>query len=421
MTIAADIAWIEKPADAGESQVLAAKLHVLQLEPIKTKLGDKWDRLSSLVHKLFEKTLRQAQGPSDHFLLADEMSYIVTFHNRSIEEASLACASVAKKVCELLFGAEINDITVRGLVGMVSPTLLEGRTVDSGKISEALERHGRQIIVTPRSANSGAETAERAKTYARSQWRPIEWIKRAHDLATPAGVNLGFSPVWDLKNRKSASLFLSIFSGLEKSRLSVRRALSGANEAHIVEMEIALLNAAAEYAHRVHAAHKVCALGVGVSYETLSGFHSRIAYIGALKAIQTIPTCPLLLRVEQVPGGTPMGRLAEIVTMLSVPNVQITIEFQSLRCLPDLDIRLGAVGLGGSLKSCDSNLAPAMVHRLARRATEQRAFVFLHDIDSSELLGIAAQNEVRFGCGSAINSKHVYTGHEPVPDFPLHY
>lgn len=32
----------------------AAKLHMLQLEPIKAKLGAKWEKLSALVHTLFE-------------------------------------------------------------------------------------------------------------------------------------------------------------------------------------------------------------------------------------------------------------------------------------------------------------------------------------------------------------------------------
>ena len=41
----------------------AAKLHVLNLAPIKERLGEKWPKLSGLVHKLFETALREAQGP----------------------------------------------------------------------------------------------------------------------------------------------------------------------------------------------------------------------------------------------------------------------------------------------------------------------------------------------------------------------
>ena len=180
-----------------------------------------------------------------------------------------------------------------------------------------------------------------------------------------------------------------------------------------------MLNAAAEYAHRVHVAGKVCSLGVGVSYETLSGFHSRIHYIGALKAIETIPTCPLLLRVERVAPGTPLGRLAEIIAMLNVPNVRVTVEFQSLRAIPELDIRLGVAGLGATLKSLDGGDPVAAVQKLARRAAEQKAFAFLDDIDTAELFEIAAQNGIRFGSGSAIERTHCYSGEEQFPDLPL--
>ena len=62
-----DIASLNKQT-AGNTTLPAAKLHVLQLEPIKEKIGDRWPRMSLLVHSLFEKALRHAQGPQDHFI-----------------------------------------------------------------------------------------------------------------------------------------------------------------------------------------------------------------------------------------------------------------------------------------------------------------------------------------------------------------
>jgi hypothetical protein len=410
---------LEQDGETGQAtveEVAAAKLHVLHLDPIKAKLGDKWERLSNLVHTLFERALYQTQGPRDHFLLVDELSYVVTFHDLSLEEAGLACASVARKVCELLFGADIEDIAVRSLVGPVSAALLTGKVGDATRIAEILERRGGEIIVTPKSIDTGWQL-RKARTAAR--WQPAGWIKKAHELAADAGIRPGFFPLWDLKSRRSASFFCSAYSGAERNMVSVRRALARASESRITGAEIAFLNATAEYAHRVHAAQKVCSLGVGVSYETLSGFHSRIHYIGALKAIETIPSCPLLLRVERVTPGTPLGRLAEIIAMLNVPNVRVTVEFQSLRSIPELDIRLGVAGLGASLRNLDGGDLAGTVQKLARRAAEQKAFAFLHDIDTSEMLAIAVQTGIRFGCGSAIERTHCYSGEEPVPDLPL--
>lgn len=412
-----DIVWEDQRTSVGEEQIVATKLHVLQLDSIKAKLGDKWDRLSNLVHSLFEKTLRQAQGPSDQLLLVDEMSYIVTFRNLSPEEASLACVAAAKKVCQILFGAEIDNISVRGLVGPVPLALLHKAAANSGKISEILERQGREILVTPRSAGPGRLPNAKSKDQPGRQ--ESDWIDSAHKCVAVTGAGLGFFPAWDLKKRKSASLFLSAFSAHNKSQLSIRRIFSAMSEAQIVDAEVVLLNAAAEYARRVYGALKVCSIGVGVSYQTLSGGPSRIRYVAAVKAARTVQTCPLLLRVEHIPNGTPLGRLAEIVTMLSVPNVRVILEFESLRHLPEIDIRLGAAGLGGSLRNSDNGNLAWIVNRLARRAAEQRAFAFLQDVDCSEGLDAAMLNDIRFGSGDALSSKHCYSGREPVPDFPL--
>jgi hypothetical protein len=419
MFVDSDIAWEDQHASAGEEQVVATKLHVLQLDAIKEKLGPKWDRLSNLVHTLFEKTLRQAQGPSDQLLLADEMSYIVTFRNLSPEEASVACVAAAKKVCQILFGAEIDNISVRGLVGPVPLALLHQAAANSGKIADILERHGREIIVTPQSAGPGRLPEARNREQAAARRQENDWIDGAHKCVAVTGASLGFFPAWDLKKRKSASLFLSAFSGHNKSQLSIRRIFSATGETQIVDAEVALLNAAAEYARRVYGALKVCSIGVGVSYQTLSGGPSRIRYAAAVKAARTVQTCPLLLRVEQIPSGTPLGRLAEIVTMLSVSNVRVTLEFESLRHLPEIDIRLGAAGLGGSLRNSDNGNLTWIVAKLARRAAEQRAFAFLHDVDCSEGLDAAVLNEIRFGAGDALSARHCYSGREPVPDFPL--
>src|ERR1700753_2832662 len=103
-----------------DGQIAAATLHVLNLAPIKERLGEKWPKLSDLVHRLFETALSEAQGSRDHFVLVDELSYVVTFHGLSFEEASIACTAVAQKVCEKLFGGIEKGfdagVTVRALV-----------------------------------------------------------------------------------------------------------------------------------------------------------------------------------------------------------------------------------------------------------------------------------------------------------------
>jgi hypothetical protein len=401
-------------------QIVAAKLHVLRLEPIKAKLGDRWERLSTLVHTLFERTLQEIQGPADHFLRLDDMSYVMSFHHLSEEEASLACAAVARKVCELLFGADIEEISMRGLVATVSSDLFETGSAAGLKISELLEHKGGEIIVrhppNPAIASPATEKPTAGATPA-----PGERIAKAHDMARLARWDVGFFPIWDIQKRQSFSLYASLSSGTtNKSVITVRRALGGLEEARIVEMEIALLQATAEYALQLHCAHKVCVQGVGVSYETLSGFHTRMRYIGALKALQTWADCPLLIRIGPVPEGTPLGRIGEIVAMMHMPNVRVSLEFAAPRTLPQMDIRLGAAGIGGILPAgCDVGMAALVAQRLVRRAADQKCFAFLHGLDTPALLNAAKENAIRAGSGRAIGGGQFYTGLEPVPDFPL--
>ncbi len=407
-----DLEYKQKTDIAG-LQVAAAKLHVLQLGPIKAKMGDRWDRLSDLVHKLFEKSLQQVQGPHDHFLRLDDMSYVVSFHRLSMEEASLACAAIAKEVCELLFGADVDEISVRSLVGNVSPELFTTGSGAGLKISELLEDKGGEII--------HHHPADPTVTAAPATWLSGDWLAKGHKMAARAGWSMGFFPIWDLHKRKSFSLFASLYSGTApKNLVGVRRALGGLEEARIAEMEIALLFAAAEYAQRLHAARKICVLGVGASYETLSGFHTRIRYTAALKAIPTFAECPIMVRLGPIPDGTPLGRIAEIVAMMALPNIRVSLEFKTPRTLPEMDIRLGAAGIGGILPAdCDPGTAALIAQRLVRRAAEQKCFAFLHGLSSPALLDAAKENGVRAGTGQSIGADRFYTGQEPVPEFPL--
>ena len=401
-----DIAW--ESDTTPDKQVSAAKLHVLHLNPIKEKLGERWDKLSELVHRLFETALRKAQGPGDQFIQVDSLSYVVTFHGLSVEEASFSCTAIAKDVCKLLFGTDLSDVTVRGLVGLVPAAALAGNGV---QLSQLLERTGGEIIVSRETVTPPRPVRKPAPATSGDE------IVRAQELAAQQRLRLGLFPVWDLNKLRSISLSLSLVSkdGSDASAL-----LANSADGHAATMETALLLAAARYTQNVYQAGKVGTVGVGVSYETLSGFHSRIDYIRALKSIRAVATCPILLRVGRIPDGTPLGRIAEIVAMLQAPNVKVTVEFQSLRSIAELDIRLGITGIGWEIPPhCDPSLVAVNAQKLVRRAASQKAFAFLHGLATPELLAAAKAHGVRFGSGAAINGNQPLTDLDKIPDFPL--
>jgi hypothetical protein len=405
---------------AAGATVPAAKLHVLGLAPIKRKLGDKWERLSALVHKLFEKAISNAQGPHDHFIVLDELSYVVTFGNLSLPQTQLMCAAIAREVCEHLFGDKIDEVSVRALVAEVAAPSNPNEAHIGAHLEAALERDGVETIVTH---STHPQSPPPAACVSESPPKPVaaalDPISEAHALLAQKGLKLGFFPAWDLKKGASNSLFLTPFSGNGVTTLTTGTARLLGPEAQIVDFEICQLFAAAAYAARIRNENKVCALGLGVSYNTLSVFRSRLRYMAALEKSVFSPSSPLLVRIEQIPEGAPEGRIAEFTAMLVSKNVRVTLEFCSLASIRQIDIRLGATAIGGTLPAKDDlDLALEAAQRLVRKAMAQKAFTFLDGLDSPERLVVANQANIRFGRGLALGAGH-FSGLEQVPAFPL--
>ncbi|HEX4636731.1 MAG TPA: hypothetical protein VH189_11155 [Rhizomicrobium sp.] len=400
------------------AQTAAAKLHVLNLGPIKERLGEKWPKLSGLVHKLFETALREAQGPRDHFVLVDELSYVVTFHGLTFHEATVACIAVAQKVCEKLFGGTGTAVAVRALVGQLAEDVLALQFQDGRHIAAHLELNAREIVVKsdpsrkpPRvtSVRPGADDAD---------WAPAETIGKARDGMAALGLEIGFFPIWELGKEKSSSLFASLYPRGATPKIGCTRQQLSSYPARLVDAEIAMLMIAHAYAHRLHQAGKVCALGAGVSFETLTGFHHRIRVITALKSLKIPPECRLLLKIEDVPQGTPLGKLAEMISMLAVPNIRFTVQFRNCQAVPsEVDIRLGAAGLGFALPhNYDAVLAAIFMKRLVHAFPA--GFVFVEGLDTPELLTAAQACGVRFGTGFGL-SRLCLSGEDKLPSFPL--
>jgi hypothetical protein len=302
----------------------------------------------------------------------------------------------------------------------VSPSSIDA--AHAGAQIEAMLERGGAVTVTTQSTQSGSpdpviSCVEIHESLASSS---IEQIREAHSLFAQLGVRLGLFPIWELRRGLSSSLFLAPFSGNAASSIvSGRLSLVGATEAQVIDIELGQLDAAAAYAARVRTESKICAISVGVSYDSLCCFRSRIRYITALQKVVFSPSSPLLIKIEQIPDGAPDGRIAELIAMLSSQNVRVSVEFQSLASIPRISVRLGAAAIGGSIPSnVDDPAAATIAEKLVNHAIAQKAFAFLDHLDTAERVALAKHSNVRFGRGSALGTWH-YSGLESIPHFPL--
>ena len=398
--------------------VSAAKIQVVGLTPIKKKLGARWDRLSDLVHRLFVVALRRAQHPGDRIFRLDELSYAVSFAGMSLEETSLFCISVAKEVCEKLFGNEIEEISVRSLVAQVQQPLVSDERRAAKLVDSLLELHGLETIVKQTAHKKPVVTM--AGQVLEPLLPPLDQIKFAHAKLQKHGRHLALFPVWKLKKRQCTTLFLvPFFMAADQSTIGGQRSLAGLDAAKIAEIDITILKAASAYALRVQDANQICAIGVGVGYETLSRLHTRVRYLAALQCIRAPHTAPLLVKIEQIPTGTPLARVAELTTMLKSQDARVSVEFQAIDAIPDVDVRLGAIGIGGAIpKGASYPTALMLAEKLERRAISQNAFAFLNQLDTTDTANAAVMANIRFGAGDALGIQK-FCGLEPIPRFPL--
>lgn len=400
----------DKRADIAAANLPAAKLHVLGLAPLKEKLGPRWERLSTLVHRLMEKAIRAAQGPSDHCIVLDELSYAITFGNLSLSEASRVCAAIAREVCEHLFGDQIDEVSVRSIVAEIATLGSIEEAALGSRIEALVEAQGVEAVIT-HSVESGASAPVVVVAGNATRKSPLaaDGISAIQAHFAPYGLKLGLFPIWNLEQASSNCLFVTPFS--EDSIVpSGKLLMRGITDAQVLDLEIDQLIAAAYFAEQMRSAGKVCAMGVGISYYSINSFRARIRYLTALQKLQFHPKNPLLLKLEQIPVGAPEGRVGELVSMLSSESVRITLELESIAAVSTLEPRLGLVGVGGIIPhGLDKGTATLLCRKLVHYAGAHKMFAFLDRLDSQEQCALAVREGVKFGMGTVLTPRPLET------------
>lgn len=140
-----DVSTPDAGAGPRNAVVSASKIHLLGLDAIKARLGNKWSRMSDLVHRYFEAAIRREMGPGDTFCSSGELSYLILFRDLTISETRLKCAVVVEEVCRKLFGDQKEEISIRSLIApmdVVDLDEFDGRT----RVDATLERDGQEML-----------------------------------------------------------------------------------------------------------------------------------------------------------------------------------------------------------------------------------------------------------------------------------
>ncbi|MDZ5647884.1 hypothetical protein [Nitrospirillum sp. BR 11828] len=95
-----------------QTQACAGSLHMVGLESLHARLGERWPLVSDRVHMLAERLLGQMLNPKDAWFRFGEEAYIVVFAQLGRTEAGLICAKLVEQLQRLLLG-DVDTATVR--------------------------------------------------------------------------------------------------------------------------------------------------------------------------------------------------------------------------------------------------------------------------------------------------------------------
>ncbi|MEI9991958.1 MAG: hypothetical protein WDM86_18205 [Rhizomicrobium sp.] len=278
------------------------------------------------------------------------------------------------------------------------------------RVAQIAEIGGRENAGT---ATSPAPAAERVPdSAAPSETDPLA------DLAVGShagcdGLRLGFLPVYDLR-RGTASTFLCTPT---RGAPAEPATLDGIDPRVRPSLDVAMLERCLLLTREIAARRLTAAAVAPVSFETLASPRGRRLYQSALRRAGAVENPFLVVKIEDVPPGTPAARLAEIVAMVRAHARRVFAQLPSAQARLIEGGRLGATGLFAKFPDESGPAAiAALAKSLIRSAEAQHAFAYAENVHDALALGLVRRAGVRLASGRALGGGQV---HAAAPDVLL--
>ena len=377
--------------------VAAGKMTAIGLEPLKARLGSKWDKLSGLVHALFEAAIKRSIQPGDAFFNAGELTFVVMYRDLSMAQAQQKCAEVARHVCARLFGEEGAEISIRNVVGDVYYKLLDASKNIERAIDEALERSGTETIISANHIKAAVAAAAANPRFALhfTQQRGMQFRCSLDQLS------FRYRPIWDCAfDVLIAYLCQPVPPGDEVPSANAGFCTTTGNDEEIAVLDATILSHCLRHVETSGQDRSRLMLAVPLHFSTLA---RRRAWAEFSKTYRTVPRDVLSNMVFVVFSleGVPNLRLAQELPKLSGRRHV----FCALEPNSPVGERFGGTAIhavGMEMPSHDAQMA-GRVKSMARdvRAQSFEPFVLGLQNTSSAINAIAAG--VRYLEGSAIH------------------
>ncbi|TWB79880.1 hypothetical protein FBZ87_102302 [Nitrospirillum amazonense] len=371
-----------------QNQACAGSLHMVGLDSLRERLGNRWPRVADRVHMLAERLLGQLLTPKDTWFRHGEEGYIVVFAQLGQREAGLVCGKVVEQLQRLLLGdVDTAAVRVHSAVHQVGRELV----FQSNSLSEML------VGAAAQAAQSTAD-ATAVETGKASAW----WT---HAALQEQPAQVVYRPIWDV--RKEA---LSIYMARIMRPRRGRQPLWGydcINDSRdmqqILALDLEVLRQTMDVYGELYANQFRCFLSVPVHFETLASVGRRREYLAALQGIHRELLAFLAFHLVGLPQGIPSSRAAEMVGVLKqfsrVVTAVVESGSQDLPALAAAGVHIAIILLppGASPKHWGTELK-----RFSQEATRLRLRAGVEGVDTAIMASYADEAGFQYMAGDFI-------------------
>jgi hypothetical protein len=252
-----------------------------------------------------------------------------------------------------------------------------------------------QAPAAPLAAGGGAK---------RTQERNPDPLAYLAQSALPGfeGLRSGFLPMFNIQ-REAPSIHMCGAVGRRHGKMVFgAAALRDCPAKDRPSLDEAMLEYSLGFTRQMVPTNFAAAISTSVSFETLAWSRGRQLYQHALRAADAVNNPFLVVKIDDVPPGTPASRMAEIVATVRPFVKRVVLH------LPSCDIGLmqsGQIGAAALCATLPARATPPAIVRFAtwlnRTATGQQALSCVDGIDNPEALPLLRAAGIRFAAGCA--------------------
>lgn len=210
------------------------------------------------------------------------------------------------------------------------------------------------------------------------------------------GLKTGFLPMINMRNGQASIFWCGAIRNTGKNTLFGSAALAGLDSRDRAPMDEAILEYSLGYARRMQPVEGAVAIGTSVSFETLAWSRGRQLYQKALRAANQAHNPFFLVKIEDIPPGTPAARLAELTAVVRPFVRRVFLELPEMKPGAFRNGYLGASGLVAALpQQADPHALSRLMGDLSQVAGLQQALACVTGAENAAL-ALARKTGIRF-------------------------